>query len=772
MALRIRKVAIAGLTLTSETPGTLTATWDAPTPTPTGYDVLLVGISSASITATSHTFTDLEQGSLRSVQVRARYDERTGPWSDPASLRVAWKVEDVPWLYTAAWPQRIHDRQFGKGRSAVSYARPDGNPETLDLTLRADVVDAGGRDFDSCEGQGMGQDHNLYIIDEHPEVFDVYFGSSDGSCFAGTYTIIATLRNGSGKILRRSLTRFIVEGGPVACVGCGLLSMPTIAGDPIVGETLTADISGVSIPTDWRDVQVSYQWITHDGNDETEISGATQGTYAVAQSDLGKLIKVRIDISYTDEQWDSTPDGRLINVGDATFSDHVKSLPSKVVVARPNNAATGSPTISGTAQVSETLTASASGIADADGLTNVSFSYQWIANDGTNDSDIQDAIGSTYALVAADQGNTIKVRVAFTDDNGNEETLTSAATVAVAARPNTAATSALTITGTAQVGETLTASTSEIADADGLTNVSYSYQWISNDGTNDSDIQDATGSTYTLVVADQGNTIKVKVSFTDDNGNEETLTSVATSAVAAAPLTATIHDAPSSHDGSAAFTFELRFSETPADGFSYRTLRDHAFAVTNGDVTGARRLEAGKNIRWEITVQPSGSGDMTITLPATTDCAADGAICTDGGRMLSESVEFTVSGPEVEDNEEQNEQQVTPLTASVHNVPSSHEGSSSFTFDLHFTQTPKDGFSYKTLRDHAFTVAGGEVTNARRLEAGKNLKWEITVDPSTNGDVTVVLPVTTDCTADGAICTTGGKMLSERVQFTVLGPSS
>ena len=307
------------------------------------------------------------------------------------SLIVAWGVKDVPTLHTTAWPQRIHDRQFGKGGSAVSYARPDDNPETLDLTLRADVVNAGGRDFGSCEGQGMGQDHNLYIVDEHPEVFDVYFGSADGSCFAGTYTIITTLRDGSGKILTRSLTEFRVKGGPVTCVGCGLLSMPTISGDPIVGETLTVDISGVSIPADWRDVQVSYQWITYDGTRETEISGATQSAYSVASSDLGKLIRVRVDITYTDEQWDITPDGRLINVGDATFEDHVKSLPSQVVVARSNNAASGAPTISGTAQAGETLTASTSGIADADGLTNVSYSYQWTSNDGTADSDIQDA---------------------------------------------------------------------------------------------------------------------------------------------------------------------------------------------------------------------------------------------------------------------------------------------------------------------------------------------------------------------------------------------
>ena len=97
------------------------------------------------------------------------------------------------------------------------------------------------------------------------------------------------------------------------------------------------------------------------------------------------------------------------------------------------------------------------------------------------------------------------------------------------------ATGAPTIGGTAQVGETLTAETSGIADADGLTNVSYRYQWVRNDGSSDTDIENATRRTYTLVPAYEEQTIKVKVSFTDDEGNEETLTSAATDAVAPVP---------------------------------------------------------------------------------------------------------------------------------------------------------------------------------------------------------------------------------------------
>ena len=318
------------------------------------------------------------------------------------------------------------------------------------------------------------------------------------------------------------------------------------------------------------------------------------------------------------------------------MEDDVESAVQKQTA---NTSATGKPTISGTVQVEETLTASTSDIADDDGLTDVSYSYQWVRKNGSTDTDIQDATGASYTLVAADEGQTIKVRVSFTDNAGNEETLTSAATAEVAAavptdppgaprnlrgaanadgtvtlswdapdddtvtgyqilrrRPtegentllvhvndtgstvtkytdhdvtpdvrhtyrvkainavglgkqskfvsvtptqpaepsqNSPATGRPTIGDTAQVEETLTASTSGIADADGLTDVSYSYQWVRKNGSTDTDIQDATGASYTLVAADEGQTIKVRVSFTDNAGNEETLTSAATAEVAA-----------------------------------------------------------------------------------------------------------------------------------------------------------------------------------------------------------------------------------------------
>ena len=332
--------------------------------------------------------------------------------------------------------------------------------------------------------------------------------------------------------------------------------------------------------------------------------------------------------------------------------------PTPEPTPEPNTPATGALTISGTAQVGETLTADITGIADANGLDDAVFSYQWTRNDVSGDADISGAKDSTYTLVEADNDKNIKVRVGFTDDAGNEETLTSSATTEVTAAAmepgpltgftvvdasdqtvvgaltvgatltledpasgsygirvdtdpdveigsvrleltgaktvsqtenyapyslygddadglhgegmpagaytlrataysekslsgddlgalevsftvadsssdpqdtpeNTPTTGVPAISGTVQVGETLTADTSGIADADGMGNAVFEYQWLADD----TEVAGATSSTYTPVDADVGKTIKVRVTFTDEGGNPESLTSTATAPV-------------------------------------------------------------------------------------------------------------------------------------------------------------------------------------------------------------------------------------------------
>ena len=149
-----------------------------------------------------------------------------------------------------------------------------------------------------------------------------------------------------------------------------------------------------------------------------------------------------------------------------------------------NVAPTGEPTISGTAQVGHTLSADTSDISDDNGLANPQFAYQWLRDD----SPVSGSTGQEYTLTADDVGSRMKVRVDFVDDDGHQESLTSAATAEVTRPDNVAATGAPTITGTEQVGGTLTSDISGISDQNGLENVRFAYQWIRNDGNSDTEI--------------------------------------------------------------------------------------------------------------------------------------------------------------------------------------------------------------------------------------------------------------------------------------------
>ena len=625
---------------------------------------------------------------------------------------------------------------------------------------------------------------------------------------------------------------------------------PAIYSKPQVGRPLRADTSGIADEDGLVNALFHYQWITNDGTADTDIAGAAGVFYTPTAADVGKAVKVTV--SFTDDEGNP---------------ETLTSDPTGAVTAKANSRATGEPAISGTAQVGEALTADTSGIADEDGLINAVFSYQWARSDGGVDSNIKDATADAYTLTEDDEGKTLTVQVSFTDDADNEETLTSAATAAVAATlptkplnltvtrgsqieeldaswqtpasdggsditgyrvqwkeaadswdtpedvseetvtgtthtihgltegveyavrvmatnqvgegpasaektaaprdtrapevvtsrvdgatlrvvydealdegsappadafdvrvacrcdgtrwqdeeargavdgvlvkddtviltltspaaaddyvvvsynppsdeasprvqdvvgnaasaikptqiindteeaketaedpPNNPATGAPTISGTAQVGEALTADKSGITDEDGLDNGIFSYQWIAG-GT---DIDGATGSSYTLTEDEENLTIQVRVSFTDDADNDETLTSVATAAVAPRPpLTVSLVFPVASHHGASnVFAFDIRFSEEFP--LSYETLKFHAFSVTGGEVLKAQRMDKPSNIPWRITVRPDSNGDVTVVLPVTTDCDAQGAICTGDGRKLSARLELTVSGP-------------------------------------------------------------------------------------------------------------------------------
>ena len=149
-------------------------------------------------------------------------------------------------------------------------------------------------------------------------------------------------------------------------------------------------------------------------------------------------------------------------------------------------------------------------------------------------------LAGSFDLDLQDGDNVVKVRLAsktgthFSEDYDNDKFHYKVTPTDVLL--NQGATGAPIITGTASVHQTLTAETTDIRDADGLTGASFSYQWIRVDPDgSETDISGAVSSTYKLTDDDGGKRLKVRVSFDDDNSNSESLTSAATAAVSPSP---------------------------------------------------------------------------------------------------------------------------------------------------------------------------------------------------------------------------------------------
>ena len=110
------------------------------------------------------------------------------------------------------------------------------------------------------------------------------------------------------------------------------------------------------------------------------------------------------------------------------------------------------------------------------------------------------------------------------------------------------------------------------------------------------------------------------------------------------PLTASFSGAPAEHDGTGSFELRFRLSEEPT-GLSYRTVQSGLFDVSGGTIGRAWRLQKGNNAGWGLRIEPSGFGDVTLGVRATTDCAGTPGVCTSDGRMLGGGLQARIAGP-------------------------------------------------------------------------------------------------------------------------------
>ena len=303
---------------------------------------------------------------------------------------------------------------------------------------------------------------------------------------------------------------------------------PTISGTAQVGQILTASTGDIADP-DGVPSAFTYQWKRYAADRitfEADI-GTDSMTYTLTASEEGK--KVLVEVSFTDNGGSSegplvsalypstqsqtvdpnnpptASDGTVTTVEDTahsfaaanfSYSDTDGDALAHVKIIELPAAGTGALTLNGTAipsvDLPKTVTAAEltenkltySPPANANGTGYASFKFK--VNDGTEDS------SSEYFM-------TINVTAV-----------------------NDPATGAPTISGTAHVGLTLTASTAGIDDVDGLPSV-FTYQWkrVDADGTSNPTDIGADSSAYTLTAAEEGKKVLVEVSFTDNGGSSE-----------------------------------------------------------------------------------------------------------------------------------------------------------------------------------------------------------------------------------------------------------
>jgi hypothetical protein len=243
---------------------------------------------------------------------------------------------------------------------------------------------------------------------------------------------------------------------------------PLITGTVAVGQTLVAH-PGIWAP---GTVSFTYQWAA----DGTAISGATGSTYVPAAGDLARHLTVTVTGSETG------------------FTDAPSTSAPTIAVA-PGTLAPGGPSIVVTGALAYPQTLSASEGTWGPGV--VTFTYQWVRDT----TDIAGATASTYALLPADVGHRMSVRVTGSKTGYASATSSSAQTAPVAS--GTIAAAAPTILGTFLFGSTLSAQTGNWTPG----NVAFSYQWLRN-GTA---ISGATGANYVAAAADVGTTVSVSV---------------------------------------------------------------------------------------------------------------------------------------------------------------------------------------------------------------------------------------------------------------------
>jgi hypothetical protein len=352
------------------------------------------------------------------------------------------------------------------------------------------------------------------------------------------------------------------------------------------GPTLTGTVSVVTMDPAAIAVSIAAS------SKPPSSTAQTSANFSLATNDSVATLQCQIDggpftlcTSATNEQLTSLGAGSHKFVVQATDSaGNVASASYSWSITPPAN--TAIPAISGAAVTGQVLTASS-----GTWTGSPTFAYQWSQCDvnGQNCNQIAGATNPTYTIPAGAAGSTLEVTVTGMTSAGSASA-SSAATGTVQAAPSAPVNLAVpVVSGSAVVGQVLTASNGSWS---GSPAPSFGYQWSQCDvnGQNCGQISGATGSTYTVRSGDLGFTLVVAVTATNSVGSASA-SSAATGTVQAAPSAPVNLAVPvvsgSAVEGQVLTASNGSWSGSPAPSFGYQWQRCNQSGQSCSAISGA-----------------------------------------------------------------------------------------------------------------------------------------------------------------------------------------
>ena len=327
-------------------------------------------------------------------------------------------------------------------------------------------------------------------------------------------TVLAGAHNRSGNLVGEPTT--IVTANHEAT------SEPLIEGIPQVGVTLTATIGGITDGNGLNTANYAWQWqVSDDGNTWTDIPGANTADFMPALIHQDQFLRVMV--SFTD---------------DIRFMESRASTSVGPVLDSPSVLVTVSATLTEINLDGSTLIVTITDAVWSSPLSVADFSLA-AAPAGVSIMGVERNTDTTATLTLEFDGTdfdsdmAIGVTVLATAHSGTIDLVSRLITITA----NQEASGEPSITGTPQVGVTLTATIGGITDGNGLNTANYAWQWqVSDDGNTWTDIPDANTADFIPALTHQDQFLRVVAGFTDDDGFRESRTSTSVGLVSEASL--------------------------------------------------------------------------------------------------------------------------------------------------------------------------------------------------------------------------------------------